>query len=328
MYKHKNGYAITVFSSILLLTITLVSVRQKNDWIFVVFCFILLISGISIYFLWRYFIKRSYMTRIREREIANLESIIHKQNLTINKLEAEHDRLSQIVHRDNKIIPSLIMYVNEIATINNANEHPRINEIKDELHDIMSERASSSNSSDAQAFFSFKSSISSLDAVVNYMINKASDSNISLGTSLNTDINYLSPALISAFELSTIIADLLENAIIACKDDNNTNKGGMINLEINKNDNEIFIRISDNGIPFDEKVLSNLGKMRITSRRKQGGSGIGMFNTIHILKEAKASISILDGDNNPFTKDILITFDNKSMLIINHNHIEYTVPLP
>ena len=39
MYKHKNGYAITVFSSILLLTITLVSVRQKNDWIFVVFCF-------------------------------------------------------------------------------------------------------------------------------------------------------------------------------------------------------------------------------------------------------------------------------------------------
>lgn len=329
---HKvNG--LTIVSALLIFIASLMTYQKGHNWIFSLYYGFILFSGITIYILWRLYIKKAYLNLVREREINNLEDIVKRQKLTIDKLEVEHDKLAQIVHRDNKIVPSLIMYIEEIITVCGDNNNlstsslDRLNKTKEDLRTLMFERSSNLSIKDKK-IFSFYSGISELDAIINFQINKARDNDIELSTSINTQMQYISPTLISTFDLTTIIGDLLDNAIHACSDSSNElKKNNSINLTFAKNEDCYFIKVSDSGMPFDKKVLNNLGIMKITSRKKIGGSGIGMFSTVYILKKYKASLCITDSsngdDNTSFNKDIGIYFDNKDEIRVNHHNVEY-----
>ena len=328
LYENKTGMTLIIISTVVILCITLFSLHQKADWLFLFFSLFLLLSGIGIYLLWRHMIKRTYLNLVREREISNLEDIIKRQKIMIERLEAEHDRLAEIVHRDNKIVPSLIMYTEEIISCPKSSLE-RLQNIKNDLHKILVERSSNLNMN-SNKVFPFSCGISELDAIVNYLINKAYDNNIELSTNIDININDISPTIINTFELSTIIGDLLDNSIHACTSVVSTvtsKKCKLINLSLENIDGCYLIRISDTGIPFDKNVVINLGKIKITSRKKVGGSGIGMFNTIYILKKYRASLCITtssyEENNISFTKDITIYFDNKNEIRVNHNDIEY-----
>ena len=71
------------------------------------------------------------------------------------------------------------------------------------------------------------------------------------------------------------------------------------------------IEFYDNGIPFDDHVLSLLGKQYITTHENEGGSGIGLMNTIDILKHCHASFIIDERlTGNSYKKKVSICFDS------------------
>ena len=112
--------------------------------------------------------------------------------------------------------------------------------------------------------------------------------------------------LISENDLNTLILDLGENAVIAVRDAKTKNVLVVLGTE-----NDCFsISIFDSGLPFDNKVIENLGKRRITTHRKTGGSGIGLLTTAELLRKCKASIVVDENiDNENYAKKVSVIFD-------------------
>ena len=107
-----------------------------------------------------------------------------------------------------------------------------------------------------------------------------------------------------------------ENAIYAVKNTINPE----IELAIEIIDSTPKITISDNGEVFDENVLLNIGKAKITTRKNQGGSGIGLMSIFEILKRYEASFYLDEAlQNSNYSKSIIIHFNNTGSLKINTN---------
>ena len=111
--------------------------------------------------------------------------------------------------------------------------------------------------------------------------------------------------------MKTLLADLIENAVIAVATCDNKK----ILVTIGLIDDCYEISVDDSGIPFDSEVLRDLGTKQITTYAGEGGSGIGMMTTFEILREFDASITVSDGiaDLYPLTKRVTIRFDGKRM---------------
>ena len=75
--------------------------------------------------------------------------------------------------------------------------------------------------------------------------------------------------------------------------------------------------VFDSGEPFDDKVKKKLGRLRVTTHKDEGGSGIGMMTTFEILKKYKASFTIDEQiDNGTYTKKVCVCFDGKGNIKI------------
>ena len=79
-------------------------------------------------------------------------------------------------------------------------------------------------------------------------------------------------------------------------------------------ENESFIiSVYDSGITFEKKVIDNLGKRRITTHKKTGGSGIGLMTTAQLLRKHNASFVIDENvDSESYTKKVSVIFDGLS----------------
>ena len=127
------------------------------------------------------------------------------------------------------------------------------------------------------------------------------------------DIKYFTESVLDEKALSTLIADLGENAIISIGNVNRRN----ILLSIGVREGTYAIDLFDSGTPFDESVIKNLGIKRYTTHKAEGGSGIGLMTTFEILKEHNASFEIEELESNElYTKRVAVIFDNKSAIRI------------
>lgn len=149
--------------------------------------------------------------------------------------------------------------------------------------------------------------ILAFDALLSYMQRKAGTKNVSLELSFDTTVNELIPNHISQEDASPLLADLLENAIIAAGE-NSRNKS--VYVEFVRDGVSPCIRISDTGGPFPDKVKKNWGIRRVTTRAANGGSGIGMMTIFEICKRYHASFLVEDLGSEPiYTKRVSVRFD-------------------
>jgi C4-dicarboxylate-specific signal transduction histidine kinase len=104
-------------------------------------------------------------------------------------------------------------------------------------------------------------------------------------------------------KLETLLADLIENAIIATS--YSTYKRIFVTMGIV--DDCLEINIQDSGIPFEVEVLANLGLVKSTTHADTGGSGIGYMTIFEILRKYAASLTITEyiPENYAFTKSIV-----------------------
>ena len=140
-------------------------------------------------------------------------------------------------------------------------------------------------------------------------MNRAIKDKIAFDISVACDVKESVNDLISENDLNTLILDLGENALIAVRDAETRNV-----LIVFGTENESFtVSIFDSGLPFEKKVVENLGKRRITTHRNTGGSGIGLMTTAQLLKKHNASLVIGESiDSKSYANKVSVIFDGLS----------------
>lgn len=203
-----------------------------------------------------------------------------KENSLIN---SELERLSSIIHNDNKLIPAMINAVNSLSENSSDSQS-----LLDELNKLAADRKGILNNNSASSSKINLSGEIRTDSILKYIEKRAND------TSANFEVeifdNYANEVsnYIELNDICTLFADLCENALIATKEVNNPS----VKLITEKTDDSLTINIYDNAPAFSKKVLNNIGKKRVTTHKKEGGSGIGLMTMCEIVNRYNGTFSI------------------------------------
>ena len=279
---------------------------------------IILILFFNIYIWWKSQMRKHYIQQVRNREYTRMEEQLTESLQEIKMLKEENETLSKLIHRDNKLIPSLQLSVHQYLMLGQQGDLEELNatgqKLLQQLNQEMQERSDillNINTLDKRLPSTL---IPELDQCLRYMLHKCTNEGICL--EVTTEENILSFAQsISKKDLQTVLADLLENARIALK--NCERKYILVEL---KKQNGIFtLAVWDSASFFPKEVLYHLGRKRYTTHKKDGGSGIGMIAIHEILERYHASIFIDEklAEETIYTKKIEISFDNKNAYILH-----------
>ena len=277
----------------------------NNQFVFEIMLLILIFCGLALIFVWRKHITNAYHKKIYDRNEAIYEQRITAYEQDKEDLLNQNAELAKIIHRDNKLIPAMVMAVKELIATVPQNEE--LNALLEQLEELSAEHKEIIDSYQATTDILPKTNSIPIDAVLHYILSKAKQNNIEFNV---TVAEGCIPALLSKTamtDLTTILCDLGENAVIATK---NVPDGKiLVSFEYSEAKHPC-ICFYDNGALFDEKVIANMGKRKITTHKNDGGSGIGLMTLFEILNKYNASYCLDERQTEQFTKRIQLTFDN------------------
>lgn len=316
--RSKGGSNIGVFISTSLLCSVIVLSSGKNaGLIYTIPIVMIIILGVIILFWWRRKLEKVYIEKLRTNEIQNMRNSINEKEVEIELLKRSNDFLAKIIHKDNKLIPAMELAVREYlqSALLDDKENMRKGEVLlKRLESISNERSGIITEYQSVNKRLPSTDLLSIDALMSYMFNKARESFIELELIISGSVKYMIENVICESDLNTLLADLVENAIIATK--NRENKKIIVSLGIPEG--HYTIDIFDSGAPFEIETLSILGIKKITTHADTGGSGIGMITIFEIIKKYNASFMIeeIANNNSLFTKRISVIFDNQNQFYI------------
>lgn len=306
----------TEYTPIVCISISIIAISIILNWdyenklYFALSC-ILIYSAILIVIYWRTSITRSYLERLGNRNIASLNEELLQKDEYIKKLEADVECLGKIVHRDNKLVPAMEMAV-ERFIMDESGEMSVGSELLEELRKMSKDRKGLVTASVNAAEPGVNTGVAKVDNLITYMSEKAANGGITLKVTVGIDIKELLDKCIDEESFCTLLADLLDNAIIATK----YNNARDVLLDMSMIKKAPAIHIFDSGIPFDKEVLINYGIEQTTTHGDDGGSGIGLMQTYEILAKCRASIFIDEFSSGLYTKKISVVFDRKRQFLL------------
>lgn len=268
-----------------------------------VFAFILIIS-ISLYIINRKQLSRFYTSQAANRTIDSLENELNLLQDKISNLEYTNNQLSSIIHKDNKLIPAMEMSVRELLTSYNPQ---KANQLIEQLKSLSSERNGIVTSYEQNNLSIANFDSIRINSIINYMYKQAIKNNIDFKFTYFGNISRMISDIVSENDFCTLVADLVENAIISTS----SVADKYVFLSIEASPNKYTISVFDSGDFFSKEVIKRLGKKRYTTHKDTGGSGIGMMTVFELLKIYNASFSINEKINYaPYTKCVSINFDS------------------
>ena len=316
--QSKGGNSVGVFISIALLCVVVVIGNGKDaNFFYLGLIDFVFVAGFFILLWWRKKLTSTYIERQRSAEMANLQKLLEEKDAYIKGLEQQNDFLANIIHKDNKLIPSMALAVRDYLQLDLQNACENTQEkgalLLEQLETISLERSGLIKDYQSGNKKLPLTHMVSIDALFSYMLNKARESQIEFEVVLLGSVKYLADTIISESDLCTLLADLIENAIIATK--NCDGKNILISIGISKDFYQIDIY--DSGVPFSLEVLANLGLKKITTHAEEGGSGIGLTTAFKICHKYGASLIIEElASSSSYTKMVSILFDNNNKYIV------------
>lgn len=303
LQKSLNAYGVVV-GIIILICIALLSTGKLDKPAFFLFLFCVAICGLLLVIWWRRRLTRIYLERIRAKEMDELKK-------EIEKLKEENEELSKIIHKDNKLIPAMEMAVQNLLSctakdISKEELADMGSELLKKLNELSCQRKGILSDYEITTALLPKTGLLRIDSLLCYMQKKAASSDTAFLVAVNCDVKYMVNNVIDEDSLATLVADLVENAIIAAK----SSQTKKVLLAFNIEDMHYCLEIFDSGSPFDDMVLKNIGKVRYTTHAATGGSGIGLMTTMEIVNHFNASFYIDENiSNTDYTKKVGVRFD-------------------
>lgn len=248
--------------------------------------------GIIIWLWWQKSIQTDYINKNNSQQIDILENKLQER-------DAELERLSKIIHKDNKLLAALELSTRELLA-DASNEKAAA--LLQELNRFSKERSETLQSYESRQVTLPKTGLFSVDTMLNYLHQRAMKHKIDFQLSLDAEISSITD-VISEQDLCTIIADLGENAIIATKGIETKN----IRLSIERKTDGYALYFFDSGEPFAAEVLENFGKQRCTTHAATGGSGIGLVTTGELAAKYQGEFYITEENiPQPYTKCVVV----------------------
>jgi signal transduction histidine kinase len=318
LLEHGSSDSGVYISISLLFAASFLGMNMNTDLVFVIPLFFGLISGLSVLFWWRNSLTKKYIDKTKAQEIESLQETIQAKDEEIDRLKRNNEELSKIIHKDNKLIPAMAYAVSECLsalgiTAENKALQTKARELLEQLEQLSQERSGILKSYELTGRKLPSTNVSSIDTVLTYMFQKAKEQNISFDVTISGSVKYLVENIISESDINTLLADLIENAIIATK--KRLTKSILVNIGIA--DSSYSIDILDSGEPFSPEVLQNIGLKRTTTHEGEGGSGSGLMTTFEILRKYQASF-VLDEcfKNSMYSKKTSVCFDDLEQIRI------------
>ena len=282
------------------------------------FAFTISFLAIALLIWWRHKITQSYVEKLRVDEVELLYKEISDKDLEIEKLHAHNEQLSGIIHKDNKLIPAMEMavrnYLQTAALMKPEDARQTGAELLSKLERMAEERTGIIHTYQENFSYRQRSGLISIDAIVDYMENRASTLGIEYHYQFDKTLKEMLPAFITEDDAMHLLSDLIENAIIAATHSEKKN----IHIHIGFIRSILFIDISDSGIPFTPETYEKFGNIQYTTHAEHGGSGIGLMDIAKLKRQYQFSLQIYEYPENEsiYTKKIRILFDRKSHYLI------------
>jgi signal transduction histidine kinase len=316
--NNKGAGSLGIFISTILLCCAILLSQPTDDNLVKPAAVIgIVVCTIGIFFFWRRGITLSYLEYLKMQELEEMRTQIACGKEQIDKLIKHNDYLAKIIHKDNKLIPAMELAVRDFLSSSEPGSEQAANgaAILEQLSDATAERSGliSDYKTDNKKLPSTK--VFEIDNMLRYMLRRAASEHITFDLVLFGDIKHMTTNIIGQSELQTLLADLIENAIIAVKSCSYKN----IRVSIGLTDKCFAITIEDSGVEFQIDTLCKLGIEKVTTHAEDGGSGIGLFTAFDIIKQQNASLIITEyrKDRRSYSKKITILFDSKNVYIVN-----------
>lgn len=295
-----------VISSIIIsVCSSLVSAFRDNGYIVSGGVIICICTGIIVFMWWQNRLTMIYTQKRFAHDIDTLNAQIEQQSNEIALLTEDNERLSSIVHKDNKLIPAMLLTVDSVA-VSGGGDAAETAKLMEDLNRLADERKGVLKLAGEQ-IVSFTSE-SRTNAILQYFYHKAKKQKIEFEVRLCDSYAAGLPCSIAYAEICTIIADLVENAFIAVVDMPDAKVKLTIDLDVGAEGiaRGLILSVYDNGPAFDKKVLNNIGVKRITTRKETGGSGIGLMTASEFVKNHNGRIDINEDGDGTYTKRVSI----------------------
>lgn len=285
---------------------------------FLFFISLILFSGINIIYWWYNRLNQNYLEKLRTAENTLHQKELEQKDLNISKIIESNDELAKIIHKDNKLIPAMEMAVHDFLTNYHCYTSDELQQKSTELVQYLQ-----SMTHDRETILSKyqyaqqalpQTGIAPIDGLFSYMQKKANSLNISFQLSVLNNIKPMIEDIISTKDLSHLLSDLIENALIASQKTDN----GKLLVRIGNLQNTYMLEVADNGELFSPEVYQNFGITSYTTHADTGGSGIGLMDIWQIKKKYCASLFIYEPipEKSNYITYISILFDNKDRYII------------
>lgn len=317
LQKKENSGIGLLISGIILFFSALLRTNFSNTLNYLFFTFGTVVCIFGIIFWWRNNLTKSYLEKNTKRQLDELNKLIADQTKLITELTKENERLSSLIHRDNKIIPAMGMAVRKYIGQSDqkfSDDSQEGEAIMKQLECLMKDRYEAIAKAKNLSKVLPNVNVDSINGVFQYMYLRAAQHNIDYDVIVVCSIKYLIENAITELELSTILSDLIENAIHATK--SSDFKKIIVTIAVHNNFYEIDVQ--DSGVMFEAEILRKIGQKRVTNHKENGGSGIGLMTLFEILKKRKASLIITEypPKTNSLSKSIKIRFDGQNECLI------------
>lgn len=310
-----------ILSIIVILLAILFNNRDNYNHIFLIPYLLLYLLGLALLFYWKRNITKTYIDCLRENNITDLNQQIYNLNQRMAELEADNVRMAKIIHRDNKLIPAMeyavTRYLSESGETT-ADKKRQGRSLLAELKEMSADRKNIITQSQSPELLLVKTDIEEIDRLLAFQCQQATDNHIQLQVMCSCNLKPLPQSGIEISDLKTVMADLIENAIIATK----ANHASSVLVSFSMLKNSYAITIFDSGNPFATEVLLNLGKKQITTH--EDGSGIGLMNSFQLLDKYNASFVITEFEDShtQYTKSVSIIFNGEHRYILKPKRSE------
>jgi hypothetical protein len=299
--------ALIVFQSYTVMDVLINKFDNEGDILVQFLILSIIVCATLIYIWWRTGITRTFKDSLVDRERDELNRELAEKSARIAEIERDNEALSRIVHNDRKRISALETAARRLAIETSA-------EFIGEVERVAAERQGELNRYKKDNKPLPTTRITSLDIMLDYMKQKAYDSNIEFDVFVSGSIKAMIEKHVAEEQLRTLAADLLENAIIATKPCDT--RQILFTIGICSESDCYAVQVEDSGVAFETATLREIGKKKTTTHADEGGSGIGMIEVFEIMRGTGASLHIEKSDDGRgFTKRVAVRFDNKGEFV-------------
>lgn len=302
-----------LLSGFIIYIIATIRIESINKSYYAILAFGAVVSIFGIISWWHNRLTKLYIEKNTQRKVNDLMGMLNEKEDKIKSLSDENERLSSLIHRDNKIIPAMGMAVRQyIDKMNHGLPNGSSYDgeaILQQLDDVMQDRYQAVIKAKNLSKIIPDVHVNSINDILQYMYLRASQHDIDYDVIVMCSVKYMVEHVLTELELSTILSDLLENAIVATSTCDY--KKILIALAIRNSCYEL--EIQDSGVPFPKYIFERIGLQRATSHPDSGGSGIGLMTLFEILKKYRASLIIREFSHkqDSISKSITVCFNGK-----------------